>query len=144
MMSVRSINALAHFTNWVVGHVHSGALGWNGMIAFGMLYWLAPRLWGKVHNQQWVELHFWMGTIGIVLYVVSMWAGGLTEGLMWRAINEDGLLQYPNFVDVVTRLSPFYWVRFLGGTLFLTGACLMAVNFILTVRDARVAVAAAK
>jgi cytochrome c oxidase cbb3-type subunit I/II len=139
MMSVRSVNALAHFTNWVVGHVHAGALGWNGMMAFGMLYWLAPRLWGQVHSERWVTLHFWMATIGIVLYVVSMWAGGLTEGLMWRALNDDGLLQYPNFVDIVARLAPFYWTRMFGGLLYLAGAVLMGVNFILTVRDARAA-----
>ena len=136
MLSIRAVNGLGHFTNWIVGHVHSGALGWNGFIGFGMLYWLAPRLWGKVYNQKWVELHFWLGTVGIVLYIVSMWAGGLTEGLMWRAINEEGLLQYPNFVDIVQRLAPFYWVRLLGGLLYLTGAILMAVNFILTVRGA--------
>ncbi len=136
MMSVRAINGLSHFTNWVVGHVHGGALGWNGMIGFGMLYWLAPRLWGQIHNQKWVEAHFWMATIGIVLYIVSMWAGGLTEGLMWRAISEEGLLQYPNFVDIVARLQPFYWTRFLGGLLYLAGAILGAVNFILTARGA--------
>jgi cytochrome c oxidase cbb3-type subunit I/II len=139
MMSIRAVNGLAHFTNWVVGHVHSGALGWNGFITFAMLYWLAPRLWGRIHDERWVTWHFWLGTIGIVLYVVSMWAAGLTEGLMWRAIGDDGLLQYPNFVDVVARLNPFYWVRFLGGSLYLAGVVLGAVNFLLTARDARAA-----
>jgi len=141
-LSLRPVNALGHFTNWIVGHVHAGALGWNGMIGFGMLYWLAPKLWGKVHNQGWVSAHFWMSTIGIVLYIVSMWAAGITEGLMWRALGPDGLLQYPNFVDIVKQLEPFYWVRFLGGTLYLSGAILMMVNFILTVRDAKAAQAA--
>ncbi len=137
MMSIRDINALTHFTNWNIAHVHGGALGWNGMITFGMLYWLAPRLWGKVHNEGWVNLHFWMSTIAVVLYIVSMWAAGLTEGLMSRAIAPDGLLQYPNFVDMVARMNPFYWTRFVGGTLYLSGVILMAINLLLTVRDSR-------
>ncbi len=133
MMSLRPINALTHYTNWVVGHVHSGALGWNGMMAFGMLYWLLPKLWNReLAKPEWATTHFWMSTIGIVLYIVSMWAGGLVEGLMWRAVNEEGLLQYPQFLDVVHTLAPFYWTRFIGGTLFFLGAVLMAVNFILT------------
>jgi cytochrome c oxidase cbb3-type subunit I/II len=132
MMSIRAVNGLAHFTNWVVGHVHSGALGWNGMLGFAILYWLAPRLWGPIAKPGWVETHFWMATIGIVLYIVSMWAAGLTEGLLWRAINEQGLLQYPNFVDIVDRLQPFYWVRFFGGSLFLAGVILMAINLWMT------------
>ena len=139
MMSLRAVNALAHFSNWVVGHVHSGALGWNGMISFAMLYWLAPRLWGPIARPRWVEAHFWLSTIGIVLYIVSMWAAGLTEGLMWRGINDSGLLQYPAFVDVVARLNPFYWVRFLGGSMFLVGTLMMGLNFILTIRDAKAA-----
>ena len=143
MMSIRAVNALAHGTNWVVGHVHSGALGWNGLMTFGMLYWLAPRLWKRpIHNQGWVTAHFWMATIGIVIYIVSMWAGGLTEGLMWRAIGEDGLLAYPNFTDIVRRLAPFYWMRVVGGLLYLSGVILMIVNFILTIRGGAEPVAA--
>jgi len=135
MMSVRAINALTHYTNWTVGHVHSGALGWNGMMTFGMLYWLAPRLFGrKLYNEGWATTHFWMSTIGIVLYILSMWAGGLTEGLQWRAIDDAGLLAYPNFLDTVLALAPFYWVRFLGGTLFLLGTVLMTVNLLLTAK----------
>ncbi len=142
MMALRPVNALAHFTNWVVGHVHSGALGWNGMMAFGMIYWLTPRLWGReMHNQKWVDTHFWLATIGIVLYIVSMWAGGLVEGLMWRAIGEDGLLQYPNFVQIVDRLGPFYWTRFIGGSMYFTGALMMAINVTLTIRGAGAPVA---
>ena len=133
MMAIRAINSLTHFTNWTVGHTHSGALGWNGMMTFGMLYWLAPRLWHRpLHSVSWATTHFWMATIGIVLYVVSMWAGGLTEGLQWRAIDENGLLAYPNFLDTVHALAPFYWMRFVGGTLFLCGAILMTVNLTLT------------
>jgi cytochrome c oxidase cbb3-type subunit I/II len=139
MMAIRSINSLSHFTNWTVGHVHSGALGWNGMMTFGMLYWLAPRLFGReLYNRDWATAHFWMATIGIVLYIVSMWMGGLTEGLQWRAIDGDGLLAYPNFLDTVHALAPFYWTRFIGGTLFLCGAILMLVNLVLTASGAPV------
>lgn len=146
MMSIRAVNALSHYTNWVIGHVHSGALGWVGMISFAMLYWLAPRLWNtSIARPGWMTTHFWMATIGIVLYTVSMWAAGLTEGLMWRAVDDAGQLKYPNFVEIVHQLDPFYWLRFVGGTLYLLGAVLMLVNFILTIRAAksRAALAAA-
>jgi cytochrome c oxidase cbb3-type subunit I/II len=139
MMSIRAVNGLAHYTNWVIGHVHSGALGWVGMISFGMLYWLAPRLWGPLARPKWATTHFWMATVGIVLYTVSMWAAGLMEGLMWRGLDDAGQLKYPNFVEIVNQLDPFYWLRFVGGTLYLTGAVLMAINFVLTVRAARAA-----
>ncbi len=135
MMSIRSVNGLAHYTNWVVGHVHSGALGWVGMITFAILYWLTPRLWKRreLHSVSAATAHFWLATIGIVLYIVSMWAAGLTEGLMWRAVDSGGLLQYPNFVDIVHRMDPFYWIRFLGGTMYLVGAILCGWNLIMTV-----------
>ena len=137
MMSIRSVNGLAHYTNWVVGHVHSGALGWVGMVSFGILYWLAPRLFDrKLWSPMLAETHFWLATIGIVLYTVSMWAGGLTEGLMWRALDESGLLAYPNFVDIVSQLHWFYMTRFFGGVLYLTGAILMLVNFLMTANGA--------
>lgn len=134
MMSIRAVSALSHYTNWVVGHVHSGALGWVGMMGFGTLYWLVPRLWNKpLHSTPLATMHFWMATIGVVLYTVAMWGAGLTEGLMWRAIDDAGQLQYPIFVDIVARLAPFYWVRVIGGTLYLTGVFLMAYNFTKTV-----------
>ncbi|NJD10503.1 MAG: cytochrome-c oxidase, cbb3-type subunit I [Gemmatimonadetes bacterium] len=142
MMSIRSVNGLAHFTNWVIGHVHSGALGWVGMISFGMLYWLAPRLWGPLAKPKWATTHFWLATIGIVLYTVSMWAAGLMEGLMWRGLDDAGQLKYPNFVEVVGDLHPFYWLRFVGGTLYLVGMLMLAWNFVLTVRAARTAASA--
>ncbi len=136
MMSIRSVNALSHYTNWTIGHVHSGALGWVGMISFGTLYWLAPRLWGReLAKPAWATTHFWLATVGIVLYTVSMWAAGLTEGLEWRALDGSGLLKYPNFVDIVHQLNPFYWLRVVGGTMYLIGALMMALNFILTVRS---------
>lgn len=137
MMAIRSVNGLAHFTNWVIGHVHSGALGWVGMISFGTLYWLVPRLYNReLAYPTWVEKHFWLATIGIVLYTVAMWAAGLMEGLQWRALNDVGLLAHPNFVDIVNRLAPFYWMRLVGGTLYLIGALMMLWNFLRTVRGA--------
>jgi cytochrome c oxidase cbb3-type subunit I/II len=139
MMSIRSVNLLSHFTNWTIGHVHSGALGWVGMVSFGMIYWLVPRLhasgWAR---PGWATTHFWLATIGIVLYTVSMWAAGLTEGLQWRAIDEAGQLKYPNFVDIVMQLMPFYWLRLAGGLMYLTGMVMLGWNFILTAgRSAR-------
>jgi len=142
MMSIRAVNGLAHFTNWVIGHVHSGALGWVGMMSFGMLYWLAPRLWGQLARPKWATTHFWLATVGIVLYTVSMWAAGLMEGLMWRAVDDAGQLKYPNFTEIVGDLNPFYWLRFVGGTLYLIGVLMMAWNFVLTVRAARAAASA--
>jgi len=138
MMSIRAVNGLAHFTNWVVGHVHSGALGWVGMITFATLYWLAPRLWNRpLARPEWATTHFWLATIGIVLYTVSVWVAGLMEGLMWRGVDEAGLLKYPNFTELVMQLEPFYWMRVLGGTMYLVGAIMMALNFIMTIRAAR-------
>ena len=135
MMSIRAVNGLAHFTNWVIGHVHSGALGWVGMISFGTLYWLVPRLYNReLAYPTWVGLHFWLATIGIVLYTVTMWAAGLMEGLQWRALNDAGQLAHPIFVDIVNRLDPFYWLRVVGGGLYLVGMLMMFWNFYRTVR----------
>jgi cytochrome c oxidase cbb3-type subunit I/II len=135
MMSIRAVSGLAHYTNWVIGHVHSGALGWVGMMSFGMLYWLAPRLYNRpIRHPAWVSHHFWLATIGIVLYTVSMWAAGLMEGLQWRAINDVGQLANPIFVDITARLEPFLWLRLIGGTMYLVGAIMMAINFWQTIR----------
>jgi len=134
MMSIRAVSALSHYTNWVVGHVHSGALGWVGMMGFGVLYWLVPRLWKReLSSVGLANLHFWLATVGVVLYTVAMWGAGLTEGLMWRAVDGAGQLQYPVFVDIVAQLQPFYWTRLLGGSLYLTGVLIMAFNFTKTV-----------
>jgi cytochrome c oxidase cbb3-type subunit I/II len=131
MMSIRAVNALSHFTNWTIGHVHSGALGWVGMISFGILYWLFPKIWKRpLAYPSWATTHFWLATIGIVLYTVSMWAAGLTEGLEWRALDTAGQLKYPNFVDIVHQLNPFYWLRVVGGAMYLIGVVMMAWNFI--------------
>jgi len=137
MMSIRAVNLLSHYTNWTIGHVHSGALGWVGMVSFGMVYWLVPRLYKTDWAfPSWATTHFWLGTIGIVLYTVSMWAAGLTEGLQWRAIDEAGQLKYPNFVNIVDQLQPFYWLRLVGGTMFLVGIVMLLINYLATVRGA--------
>ncbi len=138
MMSIRSVNALSHYTDWTIGHVHGGALGWNGFISFGMIYYLLPKLWKKeVWNHRWMNIHFWTATIGIVLYMTSMWSAGVTQGLMWRELKADGTLAYPDFVETVTKLMPFYWTRALGGVLYFSGLVLMLINVWKTVASAR-------
>ncbi len=133
MLSVKSVNALSHYTDWNIAHVHAGALGWVGFMSFGMIYWLVPRLFQtKLHSKKLATTHFWIATIGIVLYVVSMWAAGITQGLMWRAFDDTGRLQYPDFLETVTRLIPMYWVRALGGALYVAGVLLAAYNIFRT------------
>jgi cytochrome c oxidase cbb3-type subunit 1 len=136
VMSVRSVNALSHYTNWTIGHVHSGALGWVGYVSFGALYCLVPWLWKKkqLYSNALVEWHFWISTLGIVLYITSMWVGGIMQGLMWRAYNDFGFLEY-SFVESVAALHPYYVIRSLGGLLYLTGVVLMAYNLWRTVRS---------
>jgi cytochrome c oxidase cbb3-type subunit I/II len=138
MMSVRAVNALSHYTDWTIGHVHSGALGWNGFISFAMIYYLVPILWKKeIYSQKLMSWHFWLGTIGIVIYVTSMWTAGVTQGLMWRQFNADGTLTYPNFLETVVNLIPFYWIRALGGTMYLVGTILSVYNIFMTVAQSR-------
>ncbi len=134
MMSIRTVNALSHYTDWTIGHVHSGALGWVAMITFGMLYYLIPRLWGreKMYSTRLIEIHFWIATIGVVLYIASMWIAGVMQGLMWRATEADGSLTY-SFVEAVKSSAPFYLIRLLGGGLYLCGMLLMAYNVFKTV-----------
>ena len=129
MMSVKSVNALSHYTNWTIGHVHSGALGWNGMITFSALYYLTPRLWGRdrLYSLRMVNWHFWTATIGIVFYAASMWVAGLTQGLMWREYGADGYLVY-SFADAVAAIHPMYALRVVGGLLYLSGAVFMTIN----------------
>lgn len=137
MLSLKSVNALAHYTDWIIGHVHGGALGWNGFITFGMIYWLMPRLWKtEVYSQKLMTYHFWTGTIGIVLYITSMWVTGITQGLMWRAFNPDGTLMYPNFLETVLNLIPFYWIRAFAGALYLSGLLVMVYNIAKTIQIA--------
>ncbi len=133
MLSVRSVNALAHYTDWIIAHVHTGALGWNGLLTFGMIYWLAPRLFQtKLHSQKMAEVHFWLATFGIILYATAIYSAGLTQGLMWRAYDATGRLEYPAFIETVARLMPMYWMRALGGSLFLGGMGLFGYNLFRT------------
>ncbi len=134
MMSIKTVNALSHYTDWTVGHVHSGALGWVAMIAIGCTYYMLPRLFGKeqMASKKLIEAHFWIATIGIVLYIASMWIAGVMQGLMWRATNVDGTLTY-SFVESVKATYPFWTIRLLGGLLFLTGMIIMAYNMFATI-----------
>jgi cytochrome c oxidase cbb3-type subunit I/II len=135
MLSVKSVNALSHYTDWTIAHVHSGALGWNGFMAFGMMYWLLPRLFQTpLWSKRLAETHFWLGTLGILMYIIPIYVGGITQGLMWRAFDDTGQLKFPDFVETVTALMPFYWLRVLGGTLYMAGAVLGAVVFVMTWR----------
>lgn len=137
MMAIKSVNALSHYTDWTVGHVHSGALGWVGLVTMGSMYYLIPRLFNReLYSLALVEWHFWIATIGIIFYITSMWVSGIMQGLMWRAVNEDGTLTY-SFIESVQAMHPFYVMRFLGGVLFLTGICIMAFNIWMTVRGAK-------
>ncbi|MDD2948135.1 MAG: cytochrome-c oxidase, cbb3-type subunit I [Rugosibacter sp.] len=133
MMSIKTVNALSHYTDWTIGHVHSGALGWVAMISIGSVYYLLPRLYGKtqMHSMKAVEMHFWISTIGIVLYIASMWIAGVMQGLMWRATNADGTLTY-SFVESVKATYPFWTIRLLGGALFFSGMLLMTWNMFKT------------
>ena len=133
MMSIKTVNALSHYTDWTVGHVHSGALGWVAMVSIGSVYWLLPRLFGKteMYSTKLVTTHFWVATIGTVLYIASMWIAGVMQGLMWRAVNADGTLAY-SFVESVKGSYPFWAIRWLGGVLFLFGMLLMAYNMFKT------------
>lgn len=138
MMSLKAVNAVTHFTDYTIGHVHSGALGWNGFIAFGMIYYLLPRLWRvSIYNTKLVMTHFWCSTVGLVLYIIAMWTAGVTQALMWRAFTPEGTLKYPEFLETVVRLNTFYWVRLLGGALYLTGTLLMLYNIFRTIGKAR-------
>ena len=135
MMSIKSVNSLSHYTDWTIGHVHSGALGWNGMISFGAVYYLVPRLWNRerLYSLRMVNWHFWLATIGIVFYAASMWVAGITQGLMWREYGADGYL-VNSFADTIVALHPMFVLRAFGGLLYLTGAVIMVINVWATIR----------
>jgi cytochrome c oxidase cbb3-type subunit I len=135
MMSIKTVNALSHYTDWTVGHVHSGALGWVGLVSMGSLYYLIPRMFGRktMASMRAVEVHFWLATIGIVLYIAAMWIAGVMQGLMWRAVNPDGTLVY-SFVESVKATYPFYVIRVAGGLLYLSGMIIMLWNTVMTIR----------
>jgi cytochrome c oxidase cbb3-type subunit 1 len=134
MMSIKTVNALSHYTDWTIGHVHSGALGWVGLISMGAIYYLLPRLYGRteMYSMRLVTLHFWVATIGIVLYIAAMWIAGVMQGLMWRAVNEDGTLTY-TFIESIKATFPFYVIRLIGGTMYFVGICIMAYNMFKTI-----------
>jgi cytochrome c oxidase cbb3-type subunit 1 len=142
MMAIKTVNALSHYTDWTVGHVHSGALGWVGLVSMGSLYYMVPRLFGQkqMHSIKAIEIHFWLATIGIVLYIAALWISGVMEGLMWRAINADGTLTY-TFVESVKAKTPYYIIRALGGLLYLSGMTIMLWNVIKTAQNGKAAVA---
>ncbi len=135
LMAIKAVNSLSHYTDWTIGHVHSGALGWNGFVSFGALYCMTPWLWGKkeVYSLALVSMHFWIATIGILLYITAMWVSGIMQGLMWRAYDSLGFLEY-SFIETVEAMHPFYVIRATGGLLFLIGAIIMAYNLWMTVR----------
>ncbi|SKA32583.1 cytochrome-c oxidase, cbb3-type subunit I [Consotaella salsifontis] len=135
MMSVKAVNSLSHYTDWTIGHVHSGALGWVGMITFGAVYYLVPRLWERhrLYSLRLVNWHFWLATIGIVIYAASMWVSGIMQGLMWREYDDQGFLVY-SFAETVAAMHPYYIMRLLGGVMYLSGSVIMAYNIIQTIR----------
>ena len=136
MLSIKTVNSLSHYTDWTIAHVHSGTLGWNGFMTFGMIYWLAPRLFQtQLASKKLVAAHFWTGTIGMLLYIIPIYVAGITQGLMWRAFDKHGALAFPDFVETVMRLMPFYWARALGGALYLTGVTIGLYNVLLTWRS---------
>jgi cytochrome c oxidase cbb3-type subunit 1 len=134
MMSIKTVNALSHYTDWTIGHVHGGALGWVAFMIIGSMYSLIPTLYGKkkMYSEDLINVHFWVSTIGVVLYIVSMWIAGVMQGLMWREINPDGTLAY-TFIESIKATYPYYIIRFLGGALFLAGMFIMAYNVIKTI-----------
>ena len=135
LLSIKSVSGLAHYTDWIIGHVHTGALGWNGFMAAGLFYFLVPKLWNRpLHSKLLADLHFWTATIGILLYTISMWVSGVTQGLMWKAVTDEGALLYPSFVETLIAIRPMYLTRMVGGTLYIIGYVLMLVNLIQTIR----------
>lgn len=142
MMAIKTVNALSHYTDWTIGHVHSGALGWVAMVSIGAMYFLIPKLFDtEIYSKGLIETHFWIATVGIVLYITAMWISGIMQGLMWRAINNDGTLTY-SFVESVQAMHPFYIVRAGGGLLFLIGMLIMAYNLTKTIMQGKAAVGA--
>jgi cytochrome c oxidase cbb3-type subunit I/II len=136
MLSLKNVNAIAHFTDWIVAHVHVGTLAWNGFLTFGMIYWLIPRLTKtNLFSDKLANFHFWIGTLGIILYTLPMYVAGFTQASMWKQFNPDGTLVYGNFLETVTQIMPMYWMRAIGGTLYLIGIIVLVYNIIQTVRQ---------
>lgn len=138
MLSLKNVNAISHYTDWTISHVHIGALGWNGFLTFGILYWLIPRLWNtSLFSRKLANFHFWIGTLGIVVYASALYWAGITQSLMWKQFTSAGVLQYPNFLETVVQILPFYMIRALGGALYLAGVLLMIYNLIRTARQGK-------
>ena len=136
MLSLKNVNALSHYTDWTVAHVHVGALGWNGFLTFGMLYWLIPKMWDtKLFSTKLANTHFWLGTMGILFYTLPMYWAGFTQSLMWKEFTAEGFLAYPNFLETVTQLKPLYALRAFGGTIYLTGVIIMGYNILKTMKQ---------
>ena len=136
MLSLKNVNAIAHFTDWIIAHVHVGALAWNGFLSFGMIYWLIPRMSKtKLYSEKLANFHFWIGTLGIILYALPMYVAGFTQASMWKQFKPDGTLQYGNFLETVTQIIPMYWMRAIGGTLYLIGIIVLVFNIIKTVKQ---------
>ena len=138
LLSIKSVNAIAHFTDWIPGHVHAGTIGWNYMLIAGTLFYLVPKLWDtELYSKKLAHQQFWLVTIGLVLYITSMWMAGITQSMMWRAMDESGNLVYPNFIETVVKIVPMYWVRAIGGTLVLISFIMMMVNLFKTMAKAK-------
>jgi cytochrome c oxidase cbb3-type subunit I/II len=138
LLSIKSVSSLGHYTDWIIAHVHGGALGWNGFLTFAMIYYLVPRLWDtKLYSVRLATVHFWLGFTGIILYYLSMVSAGITQGLMWRAIDAQGRLMYPDFMETVTRIVPLYWARAAGGAFFIAGFLVMVYNIWKTIKMAK-------
>ncbi|MCL4548161.1 MAG: cytochrome-c oxidase, cbb3-type subunit I, partial [Bacteroidetes bacterium] len=136
MLSLKNVNAIAHFTDWIIAHVHVGALGWNGMLSFGILYWMVPKLWNtELYSKKLANTHFWISTLGIVFYVIPMYWSGITQSLMWKQFNPLGMLQYPNFLETTLQIIPMYIIRSFGGLLYFSGLILLAYNLVKTVKQ---------
>ncbi len=135
-LSLKNVNAIAHYTDWIISHVHIGALGWNGFLTFGILYWIIPKMWRTdLYSKKLANFHFWIGTIGIVFYAVAMYTGGITQSLMWKQFTPEGVLQYPNFLETVMQIKPMYVIRAVGGTFYLTGVVVMIFNLVKTAKQ---------
>nr|WP_298994600.1 cytochrome-c oxidase, cbb3-type subunit I [uncultured Allomuricauda sp.] len=135
MLSLKNVNAIAHFSDWIIAHVHVGALAWNGFLTFGMIYWLVPKMFKTtLHSKGLANFHFWIGTLGIILYALPMYVAGFTQALMWKDFNPDGSLVYGNFLETVTQIIPMYWMRAIGGSLYIVGMLIMVYNVVVTIR----------
>ncbi|MCR8668535.1 cytochrome-c oxidase, cbb3-type subunit I [Aestuariibaculum sp. M13] len=141
MLSLKNVNAIGHFTDWIIAHVHVGALAWNGFLAFGMIYWLVPKLFKtQLYSLKLANAHFWVGTLGIIIYALPMYVAGFTQASMWKQFNPDGTLMYGNFLETVTEIIPMYWMRAIGGSLYIFGMFILAYNIITTIRKSQNAV----